>query len=194
MNFSEELKKAKFNSCSDRSGIELGEPFIADAITGFCKREDIIGVPQKVVYELFDKYCRENNLPLINKNVAGMMFKKCFNIDRKKVRRKNKTFYVFSEPKAVEKLGKAYCGIEIGEDTICNVLDKFHDENDICYIVHNVLFELFDEYCIKNNFPLINHITLGRVITQHFNVVRKKVRKGNSLFWIYVPNQIIDKE
>lgn len=77
-------------------------------------------------------------------------------------------------------------GIEVGEDRIVELIDRFCTKEDVLYVPTPKLFELFDEYCDEVGQSRINHMTLGRVFRKHFGLTRKKARKGKSLFWVYV--------
>lgn len=66
-------------------------------IDGFCKREDVLDVPQKKVLGLFDKYCGENGYPIVPHNVSGRAFSKKFNLGSEVVRYNGEMVRIYVE-------------------------------------------------------------------------------------------------
>lgn len=89
--------------------------------------------------------------------------------------------------KLFAKNNKVTVGVDVDKREIISAIDLFCERDDIIGVPTTKLFELFDEFCENNGVPKINHLTLGRIFREHFNVDRKKVRSGKSLFWVYVP-------
>lgn len=97
--YSEKLKLSKVvrnNGCC-YVGVDVDEKSIIDNIDQFCKREDAIGVPVKVVSNLFDEFCEENNIPKISPIIFGKIFRQHFNLTRKSVRRGKEVFYLYAD-------------------------------------------------------------------------------------------------
>ena len=99
MNYSAKLRASKIiqdvPEGEIRHGIEIGEENIIKMIDGFCTKDEIIGVPNPILFNLFDDYCKENNLPLINRRTAGHIMRKHFGVDRKKVRKGKELVWVY---------------------------------------------------------------------------------------------------
>lgn len=97
--YSEKLRLSKAVKSDGRCyvGVDVDEKSIIDNIDQFCKREDAIGVPVKVVSNLFDEFCEENNIPKISPIIFGKMFRRHFNLTRKSVRRGEKVLYVYAD-------------------------------------------------------------------------------------------------
>lgn len=77
-------------------------------------------------------------------------------------------------------------GIEYGEDKIIEIIDDFCRKEDVIGVPTPTLFSIFDQYCEENGYPAFNHLTLGIVFQRHFNLKRKRVRDGKTLYWVYV--------
>ncbi len=77
-------------------------------------------------------------------------------------------------------------GVEVDEQEIINRIEHFCKKEDIIGVQPSKVFELFDEFCEENQLTKITSNSFGKVLKKHFNVERKKVRKGKELFWVYV--------
>lgn len=73
-----------------------------------------------------------------------------------------------------------------GVDKVNALIDKFCVKEDLIGVPTPELFNLFDEFCVKNGVPKFNHLSLGKVFRKHFNLDRRKVRSGKDLYWVYV--------
>lgn len=95
--YSEMLKKEKITLSNNRVtvGVEVDKAEIVKMIDCFCKREDIIGVPTKVLFNLFDKFCEEKQFPKVSHLALGRIFREHFSVDRKKVRKGKELFWVY---------------------------------------------------------------------------------------------------
>ena len=91
------LSKAVKNDGRCYVGVDVDEKSIIDNIDQFCKREDAIGVPVKVVLNLFDEFCEENNIPKISPIIFGKIFRRHFNLTKKSVRRGKEVLYVYTD-------------------------------------------------------------------------------------------------
>lgn len=84
------------------------------------------------------------------------------------------------------KNGSESCGMEIGYEKICEMLEGFAKREHLVYVKMQDLFSLFDDYCKEKGFPMVNHMTVGRVLKKHYKLKRKKIRDGKTLFDVYV--------
>lgn len=80
----------------------------------------------------------------------------------------------------------AVMGVDFEKKDVCEMIDRFCEKEDILGVPTNKLFELFDDFCKNNGYLCISHLTLGRIYREHFNLKRKRVRKGKKLYWVYV--------
>lgn len=82
--------------------------------------------------------------------------------------------------------GQGVSGVEVGKEQICKYIDEFCRAEDVIGVPIKTVYELFDDFCQQNGYPMFSHIALGRVMTHHLKVKRKKVRVGEKLISIYV--------
>ena len=80
----------------------------------------------------------------------------------------------------------AIMGVDFEEKDVCMMIDCFCQKEDVLGVPTKKLFELFDDFCEKCGYLKISHLTLGRIFREHFNLKRKRVRKGKKLYWVYV--------
>ena len=80
----------------------------------------------------------------------------------------------------------AVMGVDFEEKDVCMMIDCFCQKEDVLGVPTKKLFELFDDFCEKCGYLKISHRTLGRIFREHFNLKRKRVRKGEKLYWVYV--------
>lgn len=80
----------------------------------------------------------------------------------------------------------AIMGVDFEKEDVCIMIDRFCKKEDIFGVPTNKLFDLFDDFCEQNGYFKISHLTLGRIFREHFNLTRKRVRDGKTLYWVYV--------
>ena len=80
----------------------------------------------------------------------------------------------------------AVMGVDFEKEDVCAMIDRFCKKEDILGVPPNKIFDLFDDFCKEHGYVCISHLTLGRIYREHFNLKRKRVRKGNKLYWVYV--------
>ena len=80
----------------------------------------------------------------------------------------------------------AVMGVDFEKKDVFEMIDRFCKKEDILGVPTNKLFELFDDFCEKCGYLKISHLTLGRIFREHFNLTRKRVRDGKTLYWVYV--------
>ena len=73
--YSEELKKAKVK-CN--IGTRVSKEVIINAIKNFAEPDDLVQVPQKALFELFDKYCDENSIPKAHHRMVGKVIRELY--------------------------------------------------------------------------------------------------------------------
>ena len=80
--YSDRLKEIKGSAGSDGamycSG--LSKEQLYKMIVGFCSADDVIGVPHKELFSLFDEYCAENGYPIVNRMTLGRAFCQVFGV------------------------------------------------------------------------------------------------------------------
>lgn len=76
------------------------------------------------------------------------------------------------------------CGVE--RDQLRDMLINFCVADDVIGIRHEVVFDLFDEYCREHGYPIVNRQTLGRSFCSVFGLCRKKAFRDGHLCWVYV--------
>ena len=80
----------------------------------------------------------------------------------------------------------AVMGVDFEKKDVCMMIDCFCQKEDVLGVPTNKLFDLFDDFREKCGYLKISHRTLGRSFREHFNLKRKRVRKGEKLYWVYV--------
>ena len=80
----------------------------------------------------------------------------------------------------------AVMGVDFEKKDVCMMIDCFCQKEDVIGVPTKRLFELFDDFCEKCGYLKISHLTLGRIFREHFNLKRKRVRDGKTLYWVYV--------
>lgn len=76
-------------------------------------------------------------------------------------------------------------GIGVTKDQLRKMIENFCNKEDCIGVIHSELFDLFDEYCRENGYPMINRQTLGRCFCDTFNLTRKRTRIGDKLYVVY---------
>lgn len=76
--------------------------------------------------------------------------------------------------------------IAYGVENVEKIIDGFCTKDDLIGVPTPKLFDLFDEFCKENGYPIFNRPSLGRVFRSHFGIRRKKVRDKKELYWVYV--------
>lgn len=79
-----------------------------------------------------------------------------------------------------------FVGIEIDKQEVIQQIDLFCKKDDIVGVPVKVVSDLFDEFCEENNFVKISPIIFGKIIREHFDITRKRIRCGNDILWVYV--------
>ena len=80
----------------------------------------------------------------------------------------------------------AIMGVDFEKRDVCMMIDSFCQKKDVLGVPTNKLFDLFDDFCEKCGYLKISHLTLGKIFREHFNLKRKRVRDGKTLYWVYV--------
>lgn len=86
-------------------------------------------------------------------------------------------------------LGGARYGAGIDKPMLRKMIEGFCTADDAIWIEHEKLFEMFDQYCEENNYPIVNRITLGRAFCETLGLQRQKAVTGQKLCWVYVKKQ-----
>ena len=77
-------------------------------------------------------------------------------------------------------------GVNVSEKDWHMMIDTFCRKDDVIGVPTTKLFELFNTFCAENGYKPISHLILGRIFREHFNLKKKRVRKGEKLYWVYV--------
>ena len=90
----------KKTSLKVQDGVTLGcgitEQELSDMIIDFCgSSQNVVGLVQGEVLDLFEEYCKENGLPKVNRLTAGRMMCKALGITRKKARFGKELKYIY---------------------------------------------------------------------------------------------------
>ena len=80
----------------------------------------------------------------------------------------------------------ATLGFGVDYPLLEKMLHGFCVADDAVNVKHETLFDLFDEYCRENSYPIVNRQTLGRAFCKIFGLARKKAYRDGKLCWIYV--------
>lgn len=83
----------------------------------------------------------------------------------------------------------ATLGIGITKEKLEKMVKEFCTPEDAVGIRHETLFNLFDEYCNQNGYPIVNRQTLGRSFSSVLGLCRKKAVRDGRLCWVYVKKQ-----
>ena len=76
-------------------GVNVSEKDLNMMIDTFCRKDDVIGVPTKKLFELFDTFCAENSYNPISHLILGRIFREHFNLKGKRVRKGEKLYWVY---------------------------------------------------------------------------------------------------
>ena len=76
--------------------------------------------------------------------------------------------------------------IEIDKEEVIKHIDLFCKKDDIIGVPVKVVSDLFYEFCEENNIPKISPIIFGKIIREHFDISRKRIRCGDNILWVYV--------
>ena len=96
--YSEKLQKEKILVPKDEMsiiGVNVSEKDLHMMIDTFCRKDDVIGVPTKKLFELFDAFCSEHGYNPISHLALGRVFRKHFNLTRKRVRCGQELYWVY---------------------------------------------------------------------------------------------------
>lgn len=74
----------------------------------------------------------------------------------------------------------------VGREQLKEMILGFCKADDVIGIKHEIVFDLFDEYCKENGYPIVNRQTLGRTFCAVFGLCRKKAKRDGQLCWVYV--------
>lgn len=77
-------------------------------------------------------------------------------------------------------------GNGISHEGLERMIRGFCTADDAVNIKHKTLFDLFDEYCRENGYPIVNRHTLGRGFCSVLGLCRKKAKRDGALCWVYV--------
>lgn len=79
-----------------------------------------------------------------------------------------------------------FAGIEVGRDRIVKFVKAWCTADDLDGVLLDDVFDAFYEHCAENGFPPINRSLMGRIFTEEIGVVRRRVRYGDRLTYMYV--------
>lgn len=80
----------------------------------------------------------------------------------------------------------ATLGLGIDREQLREMILGFCTADDAVGVKHESLFDLFDEYCMENGYPIVNRLTLGRAFCSVFGLCRKRARRHQQLCWVYI--------
>ena len=80
-------------------------------------------------------------------------------------------------------------GAGIDKNMLRKMIEGFCTADDAIWIRHEKLFDLFDQYCVENGYPIVNRITLGRAFCEMLGLQRQKAYIDRQLCWVYVKKQ-----
>lgn len=81
---------------------------------------------------------------------------------------------------------QAIVGISVTEKQIIEKLHSFATRDELIGVDRKKIYDIFEQYCRDTNFPVASRIAVGRIVCKEFNLVKKKVRRGKDVIWIYI--------
>ena len=80
--FSEKLRENKIDDISFHPAVDEAKKLLAN----FCTKDDLLNVPQKILFELFDQYCDSIGVKRIYHKTVGRAIREMYNVRSKPVR------------------------------------------------------------------------------------------------------------
>lgn len=176
--YSDDLNKRKIKGEDGKPPRTIEETM--ELIDGFCTKDDVLFVPQKELFELFDEYCRENGYGVVSHKAAGRAFSTKFGLGSRTIRNGGEVVRVYVSEKSKTD------GTKEKTLRVIELLDGFCKKEDVIGVPQKKIFDLFDRYCKENGHEIMSHRAIGRAIRKKFDLDGASIRHNGEVVRIYV--------